>query len=104
MAQGIPSGKLTSSLLDEAALQTAGTALKLGDEAVRDALDPRRFVETRVTDGSVSPLQVARLLAHAQTERTSDRRWVEDARARLVHAQRMLDQAVSKLVPTAQAA
>ncbi|MGB4926779.1 MAG: argininosuccinate lyase [Giesbergeria sp.] len=104
IAQDIAPGKLTSALVDEAALETAGMELKLGDEVVRDALDPRRFVETRVTDGSVAPLQVARLLAHAQTERACDRRWVEDARARLVHAQRKLDQAVGRLVATAEAA
>lgn len=104
IAQDIAPGKLTSTLLDEAALETAGMELKLGDEVVRDALDPRRFVETRVTDGSVAPLQVARLLAHAQTERADARRWVEDARAKLIHAQRKLDRAAAQLVATAQAA
>ncbi|UUZ73182.1 hypothetical protein LP415_07585 [Polaromonas sp. P1(28)-8] len=78
LAQGIAPADLTSALLDEAALETAGLELGLGDEAVRDALDPRRFVETRVTDGSVAPLQVARLLAHAQSERVADKRWVEE--------------------------
>lgn len=98
IAQGIAPADLTSALLDEAALETAGLELKLGDEAVRDALDPRRFVETRVTDGSVGPLQVARLLAHAQSERVADKRWVEEARARLARAQSELNQAVGRLV------
>ncbi|WP_157045849.1 argininosuccinate lyase [Polaromonas sp. JS666] len=98
IAQGTAPADLTSALLDEAALETAGLELRLGDEAVRDALDPRRFVETRVTDGSVAPLQVARLLAHAQSERVADKRWVEEARARLARAQSELNQAVGRLV------
>ena len=85
-------------MLDEAALETAGLELKLGDQAVHDALDPRRFVETRVTDGSVAPQQVTRLLAHAHSEREADRRWVAEARARLVRAQHQLDTAVERIV------
>ncbi|CAN7598050.1 argininosuccinate lyase [Polaromonas sp. LjRoot131] len=102
IALGIAPADLTSTLLDEAALETAGLELNLGDETVRDALDPRRFVETRVTDGSVGPLQVARLLAHAQSERVADRRWVEEARARLARAQSELNEAVGRLVTVAE--
>ena len=98
LAMGIGPNELTSALLDEAALETAGLELKLGDQAVHDALDPRRFVETRVTDGSVAPQQVTRLLAHAHSEREADRRWVAEARARLVRAQHQLDTAVERIV------
>jgi argininosuccinate lyase len=98
LAKGIRPSALTSALLDEAALETAGIELKLGDQVVRDALDPRRFVETRVTDGSVAPLQVTRLLAHAHSEREADRRWMAGTRAKLAHAQEELDAAVGGIV------
>ncbi|MEJ5126557.1 argininosuccinate lyase [Comamonas sp. MYb21] len=98
LAKGIRPSALTSALLDEAALETAGIELKLGDQVVRDALDPRRFVETRVTDGSVAPLQVTRLLAHAHSEREADRRWMAGTRAKLAHAHEELDAAVGGIV------
>lgn len=96
--EGLRADQLTSERLDAAALETAGVALRLGDAAVRDALDPVRFVETRVTDGGVGPTQVARLLARAAQERTADRQWVDDARARLAHARQALDGAIASLI------
>jgi argininosuccinate lyase len=73
---------LTSALLDEAALETAGFILDLGDSVVHDALDPRRFVETRTTIGSVAPSQVDRLLAQARADVLADRSWLHAAKTR----------------------
>lgn len=98
LAQGVAPEQLTSAQLDAAARETGAPELKLSDDVVRDALDPRRFVETRVTVGSVAPMQVARMLAHAHAERIADRRWIEDARARIARAQGALDHAVDKVV------
>ncbi|QEI08573.1 argininosuccinate lyase [Pigmentiphaga aceris] len=103
LAQGIGPGALSSAMLDAAAQETAGISLDLGDVCVRDALDPRRFVETRVTDGGVGPLQVDRMLARAQQERASDKLWVDAARARIAHAAQELDHAVKQLVAPVEA-
>jgi argininosuccinate lyase len=91
-------------MLDQAARETAGMELGFADQAVRDALDPRCFVETRVTDGSVAPQQVERLLAQAQAELAADRLWMEKTRGRLAHAQNQLDRAVGRLAVAAEAA
>jgi argininosuccinate lyase len=104
LAQGVSPKKLTGALLDKSAMETAGIELKFGDDVVRDALDPRRFVETRVTDGSVGPFQVSRLLAHAQSEREADREWVSQTRARVAQAQEKLDQAANRIIATGVAA
>lgn len=98
VAEGLRPDQLTSVRLDEAALETVGIALRLGDAAVRDALDPVRFVETRVTDGGVGPRQVERLLERAAEERAADRQWLGEARGRLNRARVALDEAVGKLV------
>jgi len=98
VAEGLRPDQLTSVRLDEAALETVGMALRLGDAAVRDALDPVRFVETRVTDGGVGPRQVERLLERAAEERAADRQWLGEARGRLNRARVALDEAVGKLV------
>lgn len=98
LSQGIPPKKLSAALLDKAAMETAGIVLEFTDAAVRDALDPKRFVETRVTDGGVSPLQVSRLLAHAQSEREADRQWVSQAKNRLAQAQENLNAAADRII------
>jgi len=98
LAQEIPPGSLTGAMLDRAAMETVGLELRLGDALVRDALDPRRFVETRVTDGSVGPAHVKRLLDQSIEERSSDRRWVLKARSGLARALQTLDHAVDRIV------
>jgi argininosuccinate lyase len=103
LAQGIAPSQLTSVMLDVAAQETAGLTLELGDAQVRDALDPRRFVETRVTEGGVGPVQVDRLLDHAQAERAIDKLWVSAARDRVARARQQLDREVEQLVATVEA-
>ena len=98
LAVGIRPDELTGAALDRAAVETAGVPLGFSDKVVRDALDPRRFVETRVTTGSVGPSQVDRLLAQALAERETDCEWVAAARRKLALAQAELDNAVAAIV------
>jgi argininosuccinate lyase len=94
----IKADRVTGAMLDAAAVETAGVALGLMDATVRDALDPQRFVETRVTIGSVAPAEVDRLLARAEAEREADGEWVVAARRKLAAAQSALDSAVAAIV------
>ncbi len=89
---------VTGAALDMAARETAGVTVGLTDAMVREALDPRRFVETRVTAGSVAPSEVDRLMAQANADAQRDRQWVAMARARLLTAQQSLDDAVAAIV------
>lgn len=98
LAASVAPHELNGSMVDEAALETVGKALGLPDDLVQAALDPRQFIDTRITDGSIGPQQVERLLAHAQAERTADRRWLEEKRAALRAAQSELDGAVAQIV------
>lgn len=59
LAAGVPPYELTGAMLDKAAVDIGGKPLGLSDEFIQAALNPRRFVETRITDGSVGPAQVA---------------------------------------------
>lgn len=98
LRDGTRPDQVTGQRLDEASLETTGVKLDFTDVMVRDALDPRRFVETRVTVGSVAPAEVDRMLARAEAEADSDREWVARARGRLLHAQQALDSAVAAIV------
>lgn len=98
LATGVAPHALTGAMLDQAALDLAGRPLGLSDTVVRAALDPRHFVATRITDGSVGPAQVARLLEHARTEHRADLDWLHGTQARLQAAREELAQAVHRIV------
>ena len=98
LAAGITPAQVTGAQLDQAARQTLGVSVVLSDLRVRDALDPQRFAETRVTSGSIGPAQVVRLLAQAQVDCESDCVWVANARRKLAQAQSELDKAVDRLI------
>jgi len=88
----------TGAQLDEAGIETIGRAIGFGDAQVREALDPRRFVETRVTQGSVAPGEVDRLLATAQHDVDGDTRWLAAERQRLADSARELKASVGAIL------
>ena len=98
LANGVAPKKLTGALVDQAAKDIAGKPLGLSDEVIQSALDPRQFVETRVTDGSVGPRQIAKLIDQALAERKGDIHWLNETRARLRAADDDLDRAVTRVV------
>ena len=98
LAESIPPYQLTGERVDQAAIEIVGKRLDLPDQLVQAALDPRQFVQTRVTDGGVGPVQVARLLATAREEHEADIRWVQRARASLQEAGSELDRSVDEIL------
>lgn len=104
LARHISPSRLTGAMLNEASLETTGIELQMSDGMVRDALDPRRFVETRVTEGSVGPAQVKRLLDHAEFDIAQDRRWMKATRSRLEAASERMARAAEQLIASGEAA
>jgi len=100
IAQKVSPSEVTGALVNQAALETVGLELHLSDDAIRDALDPLQFVETRVTEGSVGHSQIMSMLNLAEKERISSRQWVADARANLARAQHKLNEAVNRIAPS----
>ncbi len=98
LAERIAPHELTGAMVDRAASEIAGRPLGLRDDVVRSALDPRHFVETRVTDGGVGPKQIAKLIDQARAARAGDRRWLDETRRRLRDADDELAHAVARIV------
>ena len=98
LAAGIPPYELTGAMLDKAAVDIGGKPLGLSDEFIQAALNPRRFVETRITDGSVGPAQVAKLLGQALTDNAGDIGWLHSTRLKLDAANDELEHAVNEIV------
>ena len=65
---------------------------------MRDALNPRTFVETRISVGGVGPAEVRRLLTVAQDELAQDRQWVAAHLGKVDGARAALDAAVARIV------
>lgn len=98
LAAGVPPYELTGAMLDKAAVDIGGKPLGLSDEFIQAALNPRRFVETRITDGSVGPVQVAKLLGQALTDNAGDIGWLHSTRLKLDAANDELEHAVNEIV------
>lgn len=61
--RGFSPAETTTERLDEAAIEYHGEPAGLGEEALRAALDPRHFVESRTLYGGPAPAQVRERLA-----------------------------------------
>ncbi len=103
LSESVAPYELTGAMVDRAALETVGRPIGLSDSSVQTALNPREFVETRVTAGGVGPLEVRRLLAQAREQCAADMRWTDAACSALAEARCALDRAVGGiLAPTSQ--
>jgi hypothetical protein len=85
-------------LLDEAAVAYHDAPAGLDQQAIRDALDPRRFIAERTLRGGPAPvesLRQSRLFAEGVD---ADERVVADIDARLEAAARSLEAAVDAVI------
>jgi len=96
--EGVAPAGVTGAALDQASVETVGSTLGYSDAQVRDALNPRRFVETRTSAGGVGPDEVRRLLSIAQNELEQDREWVAQSRRKVDQSRADLDAAISAIV------
>jgi argininosuccinate lyase len=92
----LPAG-VRSDHVDAAAEEVTGRPLRLGDEQVRDALDPWRFIETRVTEGSANPDIVRQALEDARARLQVEQRWLDDFTEQQARAREKLDQATAAI-------
>lgn len=89
---------VTGQLLDEAAVEYFGRPVGLGDEAIRRALDPDRFVRDRTLFGGPSPQEVRRRLPDLRKAREADAGQVAAARGRLRRAAGELEVAIDRIL------
>jgi argininosuccinate lyase len=96
--RGLGPDAVSPALLDEAAMLYHGEKAGLDAGAIRAALDPRRFIESRTLQGGPAPSESRRQadLLEAQTARdTAD---VAAIRARLAEAGRKLEAAIDRIL------
>jgi len=90
-------------MLDEAAMRVTGSPLGIPDPVIRAALDPVRFIETRMTLGSVHPDEVRKMAAEARDRLGAHRALLSAVASRIREARAQLDARVQDLMqPTQQ--
>ncbi|MCK9495503.1 MAG: argininosuccinate lyase [Dehalococcoidia bacterium] len=94
----VPPREVTPALLDEAAVLYLGEPVGLSEDALRDALDPARFVERRTLYGGPSPEAARDELAEERDHLGRDVAWLDAATERLREAEARLESAIDALV------
>jgi argininosuccinate lyase len=97
MDGGLAAHQISSAMVDEAARQEVGRALGLGDDAVRQSLDPVRSVAGRVVRGGPARSAVLELVAEGRERVGADRRALEARRQALADARATLAREIAAL-------
>jgi len=96
--RGLGPGDVTPALLDEAARLYHGQPAGLDAAAIRDALDPGRFVAARTVRGGPAPAESLRQAALFETALVADDGTVAGIDARIADAGRKLEAAIDAIV------
>lgn len=91
-------GDVTPTLLDEAAVAYHGKAVGLSQVAIKEALDPGRFIAKRTLQGGPAPSESLRQADLFTEELARDERTIADCEKRLAAASAKLEQAVDGIV------
>jgi argininosuccinate lyase len=97
IANGVSPLAVGGDAIDQAARDVIGRSIAIGDDLVSEALNPTRFVETRVTTGSVHPDQVRAMLVESGSELVAERHWLAEQHANLDRSRASLDEQVARL-------
>ncbi len=88
---------VTGAMLDAAAQETIGRPLGLSTAWAQEQLDPVRFLEALVTEGSPSPREMVKQLAYTDERLQRHRTWREARREQIERGRRLLAEAVRRV-------
>ena len=83
IARGRGPDDVTGEALQDAARASGVEGVALTTAELRHLLDPRAFVESRVTEGSVNPDRVREHVARAEVDRAEQQAWLAAARQKV---------------------
>lgn len=91
-------GEITPELLNEASLLCQGREVHMDYEELHVALDPESFVRTRVSAGSVGPVEVQNLIECSEDMVFENTEWIAKRREQFAEAQGKLDCAIKDIL------
>lgn len=98
VADRVVPAALTPEIIDDVAAELIGRPLNLSSLDLTRVLDPRAFPGTRVTDGSLHPDQIERLLTEAKVDIVKAKADLSFRTSRVADARRALESAVVSLI------
>lgn len=98
IAAGVNPTDVTSEMVDEAALETIGRNVGLAPETVRDSFDPRGFIHSRTTPGSVNPEMVRQSIEDGRQRQERHASWLDDRQAQQAKARQQLKEAMRNVI------
>lgn len=100
--RGLGPADVTPALLDEAAMAYHEQPAGLDQAAIRDALDPERFISSRTVRGGPAKQESLRQAKFFEDGLATDEKTVADIDARLERSSRTLESAVDALIAKAK--
>lgn len=91
--KGIRRSEVTPEMVTQSAQCMLGRPLSITQDDLRQSLDPYRFVANCISEGSVGPVQVEKLIQDGDKTRASHSAWLRQREDRIADAQRQLDKA-----------
>jgi argininosuccinate lyase len=88
--------EVTGKMLDNAAQEIIQTKLGLSNDAIRSALDPQTFLQTRTTVGSTNPNDVKKMISQCRSTLMNEEEWLKERRNKIKKAREQLDKAIAK--------
>jgi len=90
--------EILGDMVDRAAEETIGLSLNLRDDIISSALDPVGFINSRVTEGSVNPKEVRKMLKDATIKLEAEKAWLEEKNGKISGALKKLDYAIEAII------
>jgi argininosuccinate lyase len=97
MDQGKSPAEVTSAMVDDASLAITGRSLRMKDETVRKAMDPRYFIANRKILGGPGKKQVIRMLRQHGVAISKNLGWLKAQEAKIENARRVVSSTVKRL-------
>jgi argininosuccinate lyase len=97
IAAGHRPAEASAELLDRAARETVGRELRVSSQDLRDMLDARRFLDTRVSEGGAAPGQVLEHVAAMSRTLSDHERWRAEELGRVGRSLAELDRVARAL-------
>ena len=99
--RGLGYEQVTVTLVNEAALEKLGKTLELDEASIKNALDPRAFVEARKLPGGPAREAMLPFLSRAQATLEADESWRRAALQRLRAARDELEHSIQSILEPA---
>jgi argininosuccinate lyase len=96
--EGLGPEEVTPRLLDRAAIEYMGVAVKLPPELIRKALDPEACIRDRVVTGSPGAAEVRKQIRASLHQLAGDRETIDRRKAGLAAGERRLAEAVGRII------